>query len=77
MQLPSQILWVDQDFEVRRSTTVMPGMGYLVVDRTSKADATRPIDPNQLPDLMDRQSIKLTQRIATPHRQNRSPTASP
>jgi hypothetical protein len=68
VQLPSQLLWADQDFEVRRSTTVMPGMGYLMVDRTTKADATRPINPSQLPDLMDRQSIKLAQRILTPHR---------
>ena len=71
VQLPGQLLWVDQNFEVRRSTTVMPGMGYLVIDRTTRADATRPIDPNQLPDLMDRQSIKLQQRIAWPHRQNK------
>jgi hypothetical protein len=70
VQLPSQLLWVDQDFEVRRSTSAMPGMGYLVVDRTSKADATRPLDPNQLPDIMDRQSIKLTQRITWPHARN-------
>jgi hypothetical protein len=70
MQLPGQILWVDQDFEVRRSATTMPGMGYLVVDRTSKADASRPLDPNQLPDLMQRQSILLENRILWPHNRN-------
>ena len=61
VQLPSQLLWVDQDFEIRRSTSAMPGMGYLVVDRSSKADATQPLNPNQLPDIMERQSIKLSQ----------------
>ena len=71
MQLPSQILWVDDAFEVRRSTTAMPGMGYLVVDRTSQADAARPLNPAQLPDLMERQSIKLAQRISFPHNRNR------
>ncbi len=71
VQLPSQLLWVDSDFEVRRSTSVMPGMGYLVVDRTTKADATRPLNPSQLPDIMDRQSIKLSQRIAWAHSQNK------
>jgi hypothetical protein len=67
VQLPSQVLWVDQAFQVRRSRTAMPGMGYLVVDRTNKADATRVLDTNQLPDLMDRQSIKLAQRVVAPH----------
>jgi hypothetical protein len=67
VQLPSQILWVDEAFQVRRSRTAMPGMGYLVVDRTTKEDATRVLDTNQLPDLMDRQSIKLEQRVIAPH----------
>src|SRR5439155_6408462 len=48
VQLPGQILWFDDAFTVRRSTTVMPGLGFLVVDRTSKAEATKPLDPNQL-----------------------------
>jgi hypothetical protein len=68
MQLPGQLLWVDQDFEVRRSATAMPGMGYLMVDRTSQADAARPLDINHLPDLMERQSIKLAQRLPFAHR---------
>jgi hypothetical protein len=70
MQLPGQVLWVDQDFEVRRSATAMPGMGYLLVDRSTKEDATRPLNPAQLPDLMERQSIKLGQRISWPHQRS-------
>jgi hypothetical protein len=70
MQLPSQILWVDDAFDIRRSTTAMPGMGYLVVDRSTKEDATRPLNPSQLPDIMERQSIKLGQRISWPHRRS-------
>ncbi|HEY1381454.1 MAG TPA: transglutaminase-like domain-containing protein [Gemmataceae bacterium] len=71
VQLPSQILWVDGAFEVRRSATAMPGLGFLVVERSTAAEAQRPLNPNQLPDLMQRQSIQLAQRIAWPHAQNR------
>jgi hypothetical protein len=70
VQLPSQILWIDDAFEVRRSRTAMPGMGYLVVDRSTEADANRQIDVSQLPDLMERQSIKVKQHIGAVH--NRS-----
>ena len=66
VQLPGQILWVDDNFDVRRSTSAMPGMGYLVVDRSTQENAVRPLNPAQLPDIMERQSIKLAQRIAFP-----------
>lgn len=67
VQLPSDVLWVDDAFEVRRYTTAMPGLGFLVVDRTNEETATRPLDPNQLPDIMKRQSIVLAQRVVNPH----------
>jgi hypothetical protein len=70
VQLPGQILWVDDAFNIRRSTTVMPGLGFLVVDRTTREDATRPPNPNQLPDLMERQSIKLNMRMPYPHQRS-------
>jgi hypothetical protein len=67
VQLPSQILWFDANYDIRRSMTVMPGMGYLVVERSDRAHATEPLDPKQLPDLMQRQSIALKQRLTHPH----------
>jgi hypothetical protein len=70
VQLPGQILWLDDGFNICRSTTVMPGLGFLLVDRTTREDAFRPPDPNQLPDLMERQSIKLNQRLPYPHIRN-------
>jgi hypothetical protein len=67
VQLPSEIMWIDQNFELCRSRTAMPGMGYLVVERSTQADATRPVEKDRLPDLMERQSIKVNERIASPH----------
>jgi hypothetical protein len=66
-QLPSQVLWFDATYEPRRSLTSMPGFGYLVFERSTQKEATKPLDPNQLPDIMVRQSIKLNQRLNNPH----------
>lgn len=72
VQLPLQILWADPNtFEVVRSSTKMPGFGYLVVNRSSKEEALKPLDPNQLPDIMEQQAIKIAQRIVRPHERNR------
>jgi hypothetical protein len=71
VQLPAEILWVDQNFDVRRSRTAMPGMGYLVVERSTQANATQSLDTNRLPDLMERQSIKVSPRLMFPHDQSR------
>ena len=64
VQLPGQILWVDDEYNLLRSTTVMPGLGFLLVDRTTREDALRPVDTNQVPDIMERQSIKLRERVS-------------
>jgi transglutaminase-like putative cysteine protease len=45
----------------------MPGLGYLVFERGTQDLANAPLNPAQLPDILDRQSIKLSRRIARPH----------
>jgi hypothetical protein len=67
VQLPSQILYLDDNLEVRRSYTSMEGFGFLVIDRSTEAEAKKPVDPNQLPNPMERQTIKLRQRLSQPY----------
>jgi hypothetical protein len=71
VQLPSLDLWLDDRGEIRRSLTAMPGFGYLVFERSTAAEARKPLDPSQLPNPMERQSIKLKQRLNRPHDLNR------
>ncbi len=70
-QLPSQVLWFDDTYDILRSLTTMPGLGFLVFERANQAVAQAPLNLNQLPDIMDRQSIKLGRRITQPHQLGR------
>jgi hypothetical protein len=67
VQLPSQIVWYDDKLEVRRSLANLPGIGFLTTERTTEALARQEIAPHLLPDIMDRQSVKLRQRIPQAH----------
>src|SRR5439155_7262133 len=67
VQLPSQVLHLDDKFEIRRSHTSMEGFGFLVIDRSTQAEAIKPLDPNQLPDILERQTIKLNKRLNHPY----------
>jgi hypothetical protein len=69
VQLPSQIVWYDGNFEARKSLANLPGVGFLATERTNQALARQPIAPQMLPDIMEQQSIKLAQRIPNAHNQ--------
>ena len=62
--LPGSTFWYDAKYDMIKSETVMPGMGRLVLLRTSRADAQKPC---QGPDLGWLQSIKLSQPLVAPH----------
>lgn len=64
LQLPSQAIWVDENYETLRSKTEMPGMGILHLFRTSKEAATKPgTAPELLPDLGTGSAVVLAKRI--------------
>jgi Transglutaminase-like superfamily len=64
IKLPGSTFWYDFNYNLIKTETLMPGMGRLVLERTSRADAMRPC---QGPDLGTLQSIKLAQRLVAPH----------
>src|SRR5205823_2817120 len=59
MQMPGQLMWFDLYYEIRRSATRMPGMGNLVIERSTQQQATAEILPHLLPEINDTQSIFL------------------
>lgn len=64
LQLPSQAIWVDENYDTLRSRTEMPGMGVLHLFRTSKEAATKPgTAPELLPDLGTGSAVVLAKRI--------------
>ncbi|MFO0808688.1 MAG: transglutaminase-like domain-containing protein [Gemmataceae bacterium] len=67
VQLPSQLLWFDANYELRRSMANLPGIGYLVLEKSTETAVKQPIARELLVDIMERQSIKLNRRITTPH----------
>jgi hypothetical protein len=67
VQLPSQIVWYDSKFEIRKSLANLEGVGFLTTERSTEQQARQPIAPHLLPDIMERQSIKLAQRIPNAH----------
>jgi hypothetical protein len=66
VQLPVQTLWVDNNGQLVASQVMMPGLGNLRIERTTKEIATRPIDPSKLPDIGQIQAIPLNQRLPFP-----------
>src|SRR5437667_228008 len=42
VQLPSQIVWYDSDFEIRKSLSNLPGVGFLATERSTAAYAQQP-----------------------------------
>jgi transglutaminase-like putative cysteine protease len=64
-ELPASTFWYDYRYELIKTETLMPGVGKMTLERTTREDATR---PNVIgPDLGWRQSIKLKQRLLFPH----------
>jgi hypothetical protein len=65
--MPSQLVWYDGSLEIRKTLANMPGFGFLTTERSTQQIARQQIQRDQLPDIMDRNSIKLAQRIANAH----------
>lgn len=62
--LPSSTFWFDAHYELVKSETLMPGLGKLVIERSTKDVAMQPCVG---PDLGWRQSIPLKKGIMQPH----------
>src|SRR5207249_208541 len=65
--MPSQLVWYDGGLEIRKTLANMPGFGFLTTERATQQIAQQRINRDQLPDIMDRQAIKLPQRIGNAH----------
>lgn len=64
LTLPQSSFWFDANYELIRTETTMPGIGKLVIERTTREDALRPAVG---PDLGLRQAIRLNQRLLGGH----------
>jgi hypothetical protein len=62
--LPASTFWFDAKYEMIRSETIMPGLGKLLLDRTTREVALQPCIG---PDLGWRQAIELKTRLAAAH----------
>jgi hypothetical protein len=67
VQLPVLISWVDEHFAPLRSETEAPGLGKLVLQRTTKEVALAPADASTLTDIGISQYIRLKRPIAQPY----------
>jgi transglutaminase-like putative cysteine protease len=65
IQLPKMVLWLDKDWVPVRRQTDMPGLGTIVLQRTTRAAATAPAE--EVPDLLENTKIPLNQAIRNPH----------
>jgi transglutaminase-like putative cysteine protease len=65
IQLPKMVLWLDKDLMPVRRQTDIPGLGTVVLQRTTRAAATAPAE--QMPDILENTSIALNTRIPNPH----------
>jgi hypothetical protein len=71
VQLPPLTLWVDNNGRLVVSETMMPGLGKLRIERTTKEIATAAINPAKLPDIGQIQALPLNYRLPFPiHGQN-------
>jgi hypothetical protein len=64
-QLPKMVLWLDKDLTPVRRQTDMPVLGTLVLQHTTRAAATAPVEA--VPDIFDNTNIVLNKAIANPH----------
>ncbi|MBY0524676.1 MAG: transglutaminase-like domain-containing protein [Gemmataceae bacterium] len=66
VQLPGTSFWLDKDLNVVRSEVAMPGLGKLVLARTTKDVALSPVVPAKISDIGLNQLIPLNRRIQNP-----------
>jgi len=67
IQLPVSLTWLDENFEPVRSEVEVPGLGPLVMYRTTKSKALAPGPTAQLTDIGISQLVKLKNRIPDPY----------
>ena len=66
VQLPTQTLWVDNNRRLVASDVLMPGLGKLHLERTTKEIATIVPNPAKLPDIGQIQALPLDFRLPFP-----------
>ena len=65
VQLPRSVWWLDKDFQLVRSQTDIPGLGQMVLYRTTQAVASAPAaEPAKMTDIGLSNTIFLNRRIA-------------
>jgi transglutaminase-like putative cysteine protease len=67
LQLPPLISWLDKDLQVVRSQVEMPGLGTMVLYRTTAEVARKPIDRSRLVNIGLASLIRLNRRIERPY----------
>lgn len=68
VQLPMMIWWLDKELRPVRSQTDLPGLGQIVLYRTTREVAlTKGKLPEKMTDIGVTQSIRLNRRIPRPH----------
>lgn len=63
LQLPTQVVWLDSTFVPVRRQIEMDGLGTILLVRSSRAEATAPINPASLPDINSLSLIPLARKI--------------
>jgi len=66
VQLPATSFWLNKEWNAIRSEVSMPGLGKLVLVRTTKEAALAPVEPAQITDIGLTQLIALNRRIPEP-----------
>ncbi len=67
VQLPAMISWLDDNYDTLRSEAEVPGLGRMVLYRTTKQMAMAVGPPAALTDIGIGQYIRLKKRIPRPH----------
>ncbi len=67
IQLPISLSWLDDKFDPVKTEVDVPGLGPLVMYRTTKAQALAPVPIAQLTDISITQLVRLKNRILEPY----------
>lgn len=59
VQMPGLVVWVDGQFQAVRTSTHMPGLGQLVTERGTKAEATATVGREELPSTQELGTIAV------------------
>ncbi|HEV3119344.1 MAG TPA: transglutaminase-like domain-containing protein [Gemmataceae bacterium] len=70
VQLPPTSLWLDEDLQPVRSEVEMPGLGKLILVRTTEKIALDQPNTAKAPEILLTTLIRLNQRIPDPHQAN-------